>query len=307
MNENLEQLQKADNSPESVNLLDAEFMRRIERLNLITRRIFHGSMKGERRSVNRGSSVEFADYRNYSVGDDFRRVDWNVYARLEKLFLKLFMEEEDLNVYILIDTSKSMDFGNPAKLLFAKQVAAALSYIALSNMDRAGIASLNSGKVSILSPKRSKQSSHMIFNYLNSLNASGDTDLADSIRSFSLQTSIPGLAIVISDFFDESYKQGISSLLSRKFDVVILHILDQNEVAPSFTGDLMMIDSETGSKREITITQSLLRRYRDRFNKFCADIEEFSMRYGCNYLRITNDMLFDELILKYLIQRGLLA
>lgn len=286
--------------------LDPEFMRKIERLSLIARKVFPGRMKGERRSTKRGSSVEFADYRDYTHGDDFRRVDWNVFARLDKLFLKLFVEEEDLFVYILIDASRSMDFGSPKKLTYAKKIAAALSYIALNNLDRAGISALHGGTASTLTPKRGKQSSSAIFRYLSTVTASDETNLTASIRDFSLKTSNPGLAIVITDCMDPGYKQGLSALMSRKFEVMLLHLLDEEEVEPSVTGDLLMIDSETGEQREVTVTQTLLRRYRQRFAEFCADIEGFCSRYGCGYMRITNKTPFEELILKYLRRRGLL-
>ncbi len=184
-------------------LLTPDFLRKIERLSLVAKRVFPGQLRGERRSTKRGSSVEFADYRNYAVGDDFRRVDWNVYARLEKLFLKLFVEEEDLHVYVLIDASRSMEFGDPSKLLYAKRVAAALSYIALGNLDRVGLAALSDGMASILTPKRGKQSAFGVFEWLKSVKPSGATQLAQSIRDFSLRTSRPGLAIVISDFFEK--------------------------------------------------------------------------------------------------------
>lgn len=287
-------------------LLDAEFLRKLERLSLVARRLFPGRLKGERRSTKHGSSVEFADYRNYSVGDDFRRVDWNVYARLEKLFLKLFMEEEDLHVYILIDASKSMGFGSPEKLLYAKRVAAALSYIALCNLDRVGLAVLNGSNASILSPKRGRQSAFGVFDYLDSVQASGETQLSASIRDFSLRVSQPGLVIFISDLFDEDYQKGLNSLLSRKFEVSILHLLDQEEVSPSIVGDLLLIDSETGKKSEITVTQTLLRKYQERLSSFCGGIENYCLRYGCSYIRITNQSPFEDLVLSYLRQRGML-
>lgn len=287
-------------------LLDADFLRKIERLSLVAKRVFPGRLRGERRSTKRGSSVEFADYRNYTTGDDFRRVDWNVYARLEKLFLKLFVEEEDLHVYLLVDTSKSMDFGHPKKLLYAKRIAAALSYIALSNLDRVGITALSGTSASVLSPKRGKQSSFALFQYLKSVEASGDTHLASSLREFSLKTSNPGLAIVISDFFDTDYQKGLSALLSRKFEVMVLHLLDHEEVDPPVVGDLLMIDSETGERREVTVTQTLLRKYQQRLSEFCSGIEGFCTRYGCNYIRVTNQSPFEDLILRYLRQKGTL-
>ncbi|MDO8585812.1 MAG: DUF58 domain-containing protein [Armatimonadota bacterium] len=286
-------------------LLTPDFLRKIERLSLVAKRLFPGRLRGERRSTKRGASVEFADYRNYTVGDDFRRVDWNVYARLEKLFLKLFVEEEDLHVYILVDASESMSFGSPSKLLHAKRIAAALSYIALSNLDRVGLAALTGTSAATLSPKRGKPSAFGIFEWLKSIEPFGTTRLAESLRDFSLRTSRPGVVIVASDFFDPDYQKGLAALLSRKFEVTALHVLDQDEVEPPLVGDLLMIDSETDERREITITQTLLRKYDQRLAEFCGGLESYCNRYGVNYVRTTNQSPFEDLILGYLRRRGM--
>jgi len=302
----LNQLEISESTNKENELLDAAFLQKIEKLSLISKRLFSGQMKGERRSTKRGSSVEFADYRDYSMGDDFRRVDWNVYARLEKLFLKLFVEEEDLHVYILIDCSKSMGFGNPSKLLYAKRLAAALSYIGLCNFDRVGLAALAGNKCSVHPPKRGKQSAFEMFDYLSSLKADNETKLGSSLHDFSLRTRQPGLVILISDFFDESYQTGINALVSRKFDVVLFHLLSREEENPSIVGDLLLIDSETSVRREITITQTLLRKYQQRLAGFCKDIETYSLRYGCSYIHLTSESPFENLILNYLRRRGAL-
>ncbi|MCX6344331.1 MAG: DUF58 domain-containing protein [Armatimonadetes bacterium] len=302
----MEQILTTENQTDREDLLTPEFLRKVEQLSIVAKRVFPGQMRGERRSTKRGASVEFADYRNYAVGDDFRRVDWNVYARLEKLFMKLFVEEEDLHVYILLDTSRSMNFGSPRKLLYAKRIAAALSYIALANLDRVGLASLSGSSAMTLSQKRGKQSAFSVFEWLKSVQCSGDTHLADSLRDFSLRTRQPGVVMVISDFFDTDYQKGISALLSRNFEVTLLHVLDQEEVEPSTVGDLLLIDSETAERREITITQTLLKKYKARVAEFCGGIESFATRCGCNYVRVTNQSSFEDLILSYLRQRGML-
>ena len=286
-------------------LLTPDFLRKIERLSLVAKRVFPGRTRGERRSTKRGASVEFADYRNYTPGDDFRRVDWNVYARLEKVFLKLFVEEEDLHVYILVDASRSMDFGSPKKFLYARRVAAALAYIALANLDRVGLAVLHGSTSANLTPKRGKQSAFGVFAWLKSVSSSGETQLADALRDFSLKTAQPGLAIVISDFFDPDYQKGLSALLSRHFEVTAIHVLDQDEVEPPIVGDLLLVDSETDEKREITVTQTLLRKYQNRLTNFCGGIESVCSRCGCNYIRVTNRSTFEDLILSYLRRRGM--
>ena len=290
----------------SEELLTPDFLRKIEQLSIVAKRVFPGRLRGERRSTKRGAAVEFADYRNYATGDDLRRVDWNVYARLERLFLKLFVEEEDLPFYVLIDSSRSMGFGHPSKLLYAKRIAAALSYIALCGFDQVGLAELKGASSNVLRPRRGKQAAFSVFDYLKSMNAEGDTNLESSIRDFSLRTSRPGLALVISDFFDESCQAGISSLLSRKFEVVLMQVLDQEEVEPSMVGDLLLLDSEDAQRREITITQSLLRSYKRRLQDFRAELEGFCGRYGCACVSVTNQTDFEDLILGYLRRRGML-
>lgn len=287
-------------------LLTPDFLRKIEQLSLVSRRLFPGKMRGERRSTRRGSSVEFADYRNYSTGDDFRRVDWNVYARLEKLFLKLFVEEEDLRVYILLDTSLSMSFGSPSKLLYTKRIAAALSYIALCGFDQVSVCALSEGKCSSMKPKRGKQSAIGIFDYLNNMISAGGTALPASVKDFCLRNAHPGLVIVLSDFLDPEFSTSISSLVSRRFDVLMLQVLDEQEVNPTLVGDLMLVDCENGEKREVTITQSLLRRYRERLNELTNGLQKLSTTYGCGYVQVTNQTPFEDLVLGYLRQRGAL-
>lgn len=286
-------------------LLSPGFLRKLEQLSLVAKRVFPGRMRGERRSSKRGASVEFADYRNYTAGDDFRRVDWNVYARLEKLFMKLFVEEEDLHVYVLIDASRSMAFGSPSKLLYAKRTAAALGYIALSSLDRIGFAALAGDTASILSPKRGKGNIFPAFDWLNGIAGDGPTNLSESIRDFTMRTRTPGVAIVISDCFDPDYEKGIMALLSRRFEVSLIHVLDDEEIRPSIVGDLKLVDSETGAEREISISPALLRRYEQAVTAFRGGIESFCLKYGVNYLNTTVSANFEDLILTYLRRKGM--
>ncbi|MEN6371219.1 MAG: DUF58 domain-containing protein [Armatimonadota bacterium] len=286
-------------------LLSPEFLHKLEQLSLVAKRVFPGRMRGERRSSKRGASVEFADYRNYTIGDDFRRVDWNVYARLEKLFMKLFIEEEDLHVYVLIDASRSMAFGSPSKLLYAKRIAAALGYIALSGLDKISYAALSGDTASILPPKRGKGNIFPVFDWLNGITGDGRTKLADSIRDFTLRTRTPGIAVLISDCFDQDYEKGILALLSRRFEVSLIHVLDDEELRPTIVGDIKLIDSETGDEREISVSPALLRRYEQAVAAFCSRIESFCLKYGVNYIRTTVGSDFEDLILNYLRRRGM--
>src|SRR3954447_24025384 len=184
-------------------LLDPQFLVKLEQLELVSRKIFLGLMKGERRSKRKGQSVEFADYRNYVKGDDLRFLDWNLYARLDRLFLRLFMEEEDLHFYLLIDNSLSMDFGTPSKLLYAKQVAAALAFIGLVNMDRVVIEAFNEKLTQSLPAVRGRRSLFRVLDFLHKVEPAGPSNLRESLRTFSLKSSGKGIVVLLSDFMDK--------------------------------------------------------------------------------------------------------
>jgi uncharacterized protein (DUF58 family) len=287
-------------------ILDAAFLKKLERLSLIAKRPFAGQMKGEKRSVKRGTSVEFADYREYILGDDLRYVDWNTAARLEKLFVKLFIEEEDLYLALIIDSSRSMEFGKPAKLHYAARVAAALGYIGLSNYDRVSVTAFAGGLKDVLPTKRGKAGVLPFFNYLNRITASGETSFASSLRSFAARSKNRGLAIVLSDFMDPNWQEGVKSLLARGFQVALIQTLDEEELNPTLVGDLRIIDSETGEAKEMSVNPALLKRYQATLDAFCADIETFCNRYGLDYLRTSTVMPFEDIVLKYLRQGGLI-
>lgn len=285
-------------------ILDAAFLKKIERLSLISRRAFAGQMKGEKRSVKRGASVEFADYREYQQGDDLRYVDWNTAARLDKLFIKLFIEEEDLFLSLLIDTSKSMGFGSPAKLTYAARTAAALGYIGLTNYDRVSAITFSSNIHTSLPAHRGRGAVPPLFHYLNQLKADGETSFQAALKSYAMRVKHRGVAVVLSDFLDPNWKDGLSSLLARGFQLVLIHILDEKEITPALTGDLRILDCETGLSKEMSVSPALLGRYEVAFNRFCNDIESFAHRYGVDYFRVSTQYAFDDLILKYLREGG---
>src|SRR5215218_5929294 len=184
-------------------LLDPSFMARLDQLDLVSRKLLAGKMKGERRSKRRGQSVEFADYRNYVIGDDLRFIDWNIYARLDRLFLKLFLEEEDLAVYVLADVSKSCDYGNPNKALYIKKVAAAIAYIALVNYNRVNVVAMADGIVAETGPMGRRRVSQMI-DFVTKLEPTGTSYFAEAGKRFALANRQKGVLIVLSDFFDKS-------------------------------------------------------------------------------------------------------
>jgi uncharacterized protein (DUF58 family) len=287
-------------------LLEPGFLRKLEQLSIVSKKVFSGQLKGERRSTRRGTSVEFADYRNYVLGDDLRYIDWNTFARLEKLFLKLFVEEEDLHVYILIDGSQSMAYGSPSKFDYGRRVAAALGYIGLSNLDRVGGAVLGEKVRAYLPPVRGRQQVFPFFKFLESAEPEGGTALGSSLREYALRTRRPGVAILISDFFDPEWQVGLIALAQRRFQVSAIQVLDRTELQPDYRGDLKLVDSETGEEREITVSAGLLREYQKSVEQFCGGIRDGCLRYGADYLLAPTDQPFEDMILKWLRSAGLL-
>jgi uncharacterized protein (DUF58 family) len=271
----------------------------------VAKRSFRGQLKGEKRSPRRGTSLEFADYRDYTPGDDLRRVDWNTYARLERLFLKLFMEEEDLHVYLLVDCSRSMGFGDPSKLLYAQRVAAALGYVGLTGEDRVGAALFADRPRALFPPTRGRGQVMPFFRFLESVPAGGETAFGASLREYALRTRRPGVAVVISDGFGADLEDGLKTLLYRRFQVTLLHVLAPEEIDPPLVGDLKLIDAESGEAREITMSAGLLRDYRRAVDAFCGGLQSFCRRYGADYLRATTDTPFEDLILTALRRSGL--
>src|SRR5436305_75423 len=244
-------------------LLDSLFLAKLEQLELVSRKILLGVIKGERRSKKKGQSVEFADYRNYVVGDDLRFLDWNLYARLDRLFLRLFMEEEDLHFYLLVDNSLSMDFGTPTKLHYAKQVAAALGFIGLINLDRVMVEAFNDRLVQSLPALRGRRSFMRLLGFLDKLDPAGPSDLGRALRTFSLKSSGKGIVVVLSDFMDKGgYEEALRYLVARQMDVYAIQILSQEEIDPDVKGDLKLVDVEDGDAAEVTVNLPLLRRYR---------------------------------------------
>jgi uncharacterized protein (DUF58 family) len=288
-------------------LLSTEFLRRLETLELVSKKIRAGRMKGDRLSKRKGRGSEFADFRPYSVGDDLRFLDWNLYGRLDRLFLRLFLEEEDLHVHLLIDTSRSMEFGTPTKLRYAKQVAAALGFVGLINLDRVAIEAVGS-KTPVRSPVyRGRPSLWRMVRFLDELQPAPAGEFSKSIRSFSLRATGRGVVVILSDFFDKGgYEDGFRYLLARNLDVYAVQVLAQEEIEPNITGDLKLTDIEDGDEAEVTISAPLLQRYQETLKAFRAALAGFCSRRGMAYLFTSNQVPFEKLVLSYLRSRGLL-
>ncbi len=282
-------------------------MNRLERLDIVSRKIFAGRMKGERRSKRKGQSVEFADYRNYVVGDDLRFLDWNIYGRLEKLFIKLFFEEEDLHVSLLLDCSKSMDFGNPAKALYAKRVAAALAYVGLVNYNRVTLCGYSDRFGPEQAGVRGRHLISKVLGYLVNLEPAGAGNMTAACRHFAIRHPQRGIVIVLSDFMDKGgYEEGLRYLLGRHYDLYAIQMLSSQEIQPDLVGDLRLRDVEDDDLAEVTISRALLNRYKQNLNAYCGQLQEYCSRRGITYLFTSTEVPFDQLVLTYLRKRGLL-
>ena len=275
-------------------------------MELVSRKIFRGRLKGERRSARKGQSVEFADFRNYVPGDDPRFIDWNTYARLDRLFLKLFFEEEDLHFYALIDASPSMAFGTPTKLHYARQLAAALGFIGLVRADRVRIETLGQSASRPAPVFRGRKSLYRMLAHLDSIGPDEASDLTQGVTNFCLRNSGKGIVILISDLMDkQGYAEALKYLLSRQMDVYVIQVLSSEELDPDIQGDLRLVDCEDDDVAEISASAALLNRYQKTLAAFVDGAREFCNRRGMNYLLATNQLPVDQLVSSYLRKRGL--
>lgn len=296
-------------------LLPEMIRRRLDPLMLHAKSIRSGSMKGERRSVKRGTSIEFADYRNYTRGDDLRKLDWNVYARLEKPYIKLLEDEEDLAVHILLDISGSMDWpnaesegGNPEhnKLLFAKRLYAGLAYMSLKTGDRLMLSALTETGLKQFGPSRGRAQVVPMLRFAHDLTANGVTDLNQSLRDYALREKRAGLVIVITDMFSPTgYIEGLNRLLGKGHEIVLLHLLSPDEVTPPIAGDLSLIDVETGATQEVTVDANMRTIYQQRLTQWLDSIRDDCARKGVHYLMVETDIPFEKVILFELRKLGI--
>ena len=277
---------------------DEQFMRKLEYLAIVSKR-FAGQFKAERRSRKLGSGLEFADYRGYVPGDDFRYLDWKTYLRLDKLLLRLYEEEEDLPIYMFIDSSRSMNYGDPAKLDYARRVAAALCYIGLANLDRVTVVSYDDGVKRELSPQRGKHQIFKVFQFLSEMEPSGETNAKEAFKVFCTGKKRRGLAVVISDFFDPNgFESGLNMLRYYRHDIFALQVIAHEEVDPLIRGQLQLVDSEDNTSREVTVTADLLDAYMREMGDYCEEIRRYAVKYQLGYVRTLTDFPFEELILE---------
>src|SRR5436190_18257941 len=287
-------------------LLSPQLLAQLERLELVSRKIFRGRMKGERRSKRKGQSVEFADFRQYVAGDDLRFIDWNLFAELELLYLKLSLEEEDLHFYTVIDTSTSMEFGEPTKLYFAKQLAAALGFIGLCRADRVKIESLGTSSRKPGPTLRGRSSLWRMQEYLEGIQPGENVSLAEGVKNFCLRNSGKGILVLISDLMDkEGYEKALRFLVTQQMDLYLLHVLSPEELNPEIKGDLKLIDCEDDDVAEITVSRPLMDKYKRTLASFVDGAREFCTRRGMSYLMVSTETPVETLVANYLRKRGL--
>jgi len=298
-------------------LLSPDLLRRLEQLQLLATRRAKSNTKGERRSRARGHSIEFADYREYVQGDDFRSLDWNLYGRLERLFIKLYEEERELPVRIFLDASESMTFGQPGKFLFARQVAAAVGYVALAGFDRVSIRAFpdrgaregdsdearvreNAARAALRSV-RGKRSGIQFFRNLAALTAGGPADFNQALRRGALEARQAGVAVVLSDCLDPNgYEAGLTALLGRGFQVDLIQVLSPEELSPTSFGDLRLVDSETGSVQEVTFGRYRMKAYQQTVQNYIQRLREHCQARGINFFTASTSTPLEDLLLRQL-------
>ena len=301
-------------------LFDDEFQRKLDYLALVSRRVFSGRLRAERRTKKSGSGVEFADHREYQPGDDFRYLDWAAYQRFDRLLVRLFEEEEDLAIYFILDTSASMAFGDATigsssrpqprqgkKLAYAKKVCAALAYVGLANLDRVSIVTTSDRVLERMPETRGKARIFKAFRFLREVETGGPTDLEDAMKTFVAQHKRRGLAVLVSDLYDpRGFEKGINVLRYNKFDPFVVHVVDPAEGRPKLHGDVLVFDCETGEEREVTVTAKVLQRFAEAHAEYLAQVERYCATRQVPYVAASVDVPFDEMILRVFRRGGFL-
>ncbi|KPK35172.1 MAG: hypothetical protein AMJ65_17570 [Phycisphaerae bacterium SG8_4] len=289
------------NARRLTDLLDPAFMNRLDSLDVLSRKILQGKLHGERRSKRRGQSVEFADYRPYVAGDDLRFVDWNVYGRLEQLFLKLFLEEQDLTVHIVADGSASMSLGEPSKEIFIKKLTAALGYVSLVNNNRVTISFFADELKGQLANMRGRNYLHKMAEYLLGTECEGLSDFDNSCRQLAAGRIGSGVMIVLSDFlFKDGYDSGLRRLIGNHYDLYAIQVLSGQELSPDLSGELKLIDIEDADVAEITVSAALTRYYKKNVTAYCNELKSFCTRRGAVYVLANSADSVESLVLNYL-------
>lgn len=288
---------------------DETFLRRLESLRVVTKRASMGSVRADRRSRRLGAGIEFADHRDYAAGDDLRILDWNLYGRMERLLVRLFEEDEDLAVDVLVDTSASMGLGAPPKLDLAAQVGAALAYVGLASLDRVAVTAIGEGLGEGLPPARGKSQILPVLKFLGGLAPAGRTSLARAARAFVARRGRQrrGLVVLISDFYDPAgYREALDLLRWARFELVVIQISAPEEAHPTLRGEVTIADAETGEERDVTISPAMLAAYERRHAGLLRELEGFCRERGLPCFTVTSDQPFDSVVLRVFRAGGLL-
>jgi uncharacterized protein (DUF58 family) len=291
--------------PDDDELFDDDFQRKLEYLAIVSRRVFAGRLRAERRTKKSGTGVEFADHRDYVAGDDFRYLDWNVYRRFGRLLVRLYEEEEDLSIYLVIDSSSSMGFSSKRKFRYAQRLCAALAYVGLANLDRITIVATTDKIEERMPTARGKARIFKVLQFLKGLEPSGTTDLGDAMKTFVAQHKRRGLVIVLSDLYDpHGFERGINVLRYNKFEPFVLHVVDESDGRPKLSGDVRIYDCETGDEREVTVTPKVLAQYKTAYEAYLAEIKKFCTERQVPYVPADVSIPFDDLVLRVLRRGG---
>lgn len=283
-------------------MFDEEFLRRLELLQVTARRLIRGKQRAERKTKKVGSGLEFADHRDYSPGDDIRNLDWNVLLRLNQTLIRLFEEDEDLPIRIVIDVSESMLTHDGHKLRYAQMVGAALAYVGLAGLDRVGITCASRKVHETLPAVRGKGRIFRVFEFLRQAKRGGPTDLRAMCSRVAAESAQPGVTVVLSDFYDiEGAFDGLNMLRFRKHEPICIQVIDPTEADPGNTGvrgDVKLVDCEGTASRDVTLSPSVLKAYAEAHERFCQHLEQKCRSRGIPYFRATTDVEFDELVLR---------
>jgi uncharacterized protein (DUF58 family) len=274
-----------------------DFLKKLEYLRVVSKRAFAGQNRADRLTPKRGRGIEFADHRPYTAGDDFRHIDWKAYKRLGRLLLRLFDEERDLPIYLMLDCSRSM--AEPAKFDMARRLTAALCYIGLVHLDRVTMLPFGRGLGNESSPGRGKGRIFRVFEMLERLEASGPTDLRESFKEFASRPRQKGLTVIVSDFLDPGgFETGLKILRSLGHDVFVIHIVSARDRDPGSLGDARFVDAETGDLRQVDVTPRLIAAYKAAWEAHAAALEEFCGRYSIGYVSADVDRPFEDVVMR---------
>jgi uncharacterized protein (DUF58 family) len=292
---------------ESTVALDPSLLRRLEKLTLVSRRRLARQGQGERRSPLRGNSLQYVDFRAYAPGDDLRQVDWNAYGRSGDLFVRLYEDEQILTVHLLVDVSRSMDFGTPNKRQKALQLASALAYVALCGYDRLQIGFLADRAVGMAGPFWGQHQRAAVFGALAAAPTANQTDFAASVAGYVDRLKLPGLLIFVTDLLSPTAEAGLRRLATARHEAVVIHLLSPQELDPEPAEDVQLIDRETGQSVDVNLDLGTLARYRQRLAEWTSQLAQLCHERNARYVRLSSDDDLERVMIRSMRAQGILA